>query len=108
GAYGPFGEQYANSGTTDLSFTGMNQDTASNVYDFPAREYGIQGRWPSPDPAGLAAVDPSNPQSWNRYAYVGNSPLNSTDPLGLTTNPGCAAVFHGPRSAVHCHNGADV
>jgi hypothetical protein len=42
GAYAPFGEEYANSGTTDLSFTGMNQATASNVYDFPAREYGIQ------------------------------------------------------------------
>jgi hypothetical protein len=37
----------------------------------------------SPDPAGLAAVDPSNPQSWNRYSYVGNNPLNSIDPFGL-------------------------
>jgi RHS repeat-associated protein len=66
-----------------LNFTGMNQDTASNVYDFPAREYGIQGRWPSPDPAGLAAVNPMDPQTWNRYAYVRNSPLELTDPLGL-------------------------
>lgn len=83
GAYGPFGEPYAQSGTTDLNFTGMNQDTASNVYDFPAREYGIQGRWPSPDPAGLAAVNPMDPQTWNRYAYVRNSPLGIIDPLGL-------------------------
>jgi len=48
------------------------------------------GRWISPDPAGLAAVDPSNPQSWNRYAYVGNNPLSMIDPLGLngcTVNP---------------------
>jgi hypothetical protein len=36
-----------------------------------------------PDPAGLEAADPSNPQSWNRYAYVSNDPLSSTDPLGL-------------------------
>jgi len=86
-AYAPFGEQYANSGTSDLSFTGMDQDTSSNLYDFPAREYGIQGRWPSPDPAGLDAVDPNNPQSWNRYAYVQNSPLNLIDPLGLDTVP---------------------
>ena len=57
GAYSPFGEPYAMTGTTDLSFTGMNQDTSSNVYDFPAREYGIQGRWPSPDPGGIGAVD---------------------------------------------------
>jgi RHS repeat-associated protein len=83
GAISPFGVPYAGSGTTDVSFTGMNQDTSSNLYDFPAREYGIQGRWPSPDPAGMAAVDPSNPQTWNRYAYVTNGPLNAIDPNGL-------------------------
>jgi RHS repeat-associated protein len=82
GAYGPFGEPYAQAGTSDLSFTGMDQDTATNLYDFPAREYGIQGRWPSPDPAGLAAAHPQSPQSWNRYAYVQNSPLTLMDPNG--------------------------
>src|SRR6266436_2365428 len=87
GAYAPFGEPYAQSGTTDLNFTGMDQDSVSGLYDFPAREYSIQGRWPSPDPAGLAAVDPSNPQSWNRYAYVLNNPLNAVDPLGLNDCP---------------------
>ena len=49
-----------------MNFTGMSQDTASNVYDFPMREYGIQGRWTSPDPAGLAAVNPMDPPTWNR------------------------------------------
>ncbi len=82
GGYGPFGEPYAQTGTTDLSFTGMNQDTSANLYDFPAREYGIQGRWPSPDPSGISSVDPTDPQSWNRYAYVRNNPLASTDPTG--------------------------
>src|SRR5207245_2740325 len=82
-AYAPFGEPYAQSGTADPPFTGQRQDTVAGLYDFPAREYSYQGRWSSPDPAGLAAVDPSNPQSWNRYAYVMNNPLNSVDPLGL-------------------------
>jgi RHS repeat-associated protein len=82
-AYAPFGETYAQSGTADLSFTGQNADTVSTDYDFLYREYSIQGRWTSPDPAGLAAASPSNPQSWNRYAYVLNNPLNLTDPLGL-------------------------
>jgi hypothetical protein len=53
-AYAPFGKAYAQSGTADLSFTGMNQDTVSNDYDFPAREYGIQGRCPRPTRRVLA------------------------------------------------------
>lgn len=82
-AYAPYAEPYASSGTQDLSFTGEGQDTVSDDYDFLFREYSIQGRWPSPDPAGLVAVDPSNPQSWNRYAYIMGNPLALTDPLGL-------------------------
>jgi RHS repeat-associated protein len=83
-AYAPFGEQYQPSGTADASFTGQNADTTSSLYDFMFREHSSsQGRWISPDPAGAAAVDPTNPQSWNRYAYVNNTPTNAIDPLGL-------------------------
>ena len=83
-AYAPFGEQYAVSGASDPSFTGQNSDTASTLYDFTFREHSpSQGRWISPDPAGVAAVDPTNPQTWNRYAYVGNNPVALIDPLGL-------------------------
>ena len=87
-AYSPFGETYAQWGSkVDFSFTGMNQDVdqswnPAGLYDFPAREYGIQRRWPTPDSAGLAAVNPTNPQSWNHYSYVGNNPLAGTDPSG--------------------------
>jgi RHS repeat-associated protein len=63
GAYAPFGEPYAQSGTSDLSFTGQNQDTVSGLYDFPAREYSIQGRWPSPDPDGLDCIYTSDQAS---------------------------------------------
>ncbi len=86
-AYAPYGETYASSGTPDSSFTGMNQDTVSTDYDFKYREYSIQGRWPSPDPAGLVAVNPANPQSWNRYSYVVNNPLDLTDMGGLVYGP---------------------
>jgi RHS repeat-associated protein len=89
-AYAPFGETYASSGTPDLSFTGQNSDTTSGDYDFPHRQYSNQGRWASPDPAGLAAVDVTSPQSLNRYGYVSNSPLDRTDPLGL-----CSGVAAG-------------
>ncbi|HEV2350589.1 MAG TPA: RHS repeat-associated core domain-containing protein [Terriglobia bacterium] len=84
GAYAPYGENYAEAGTPDRSFTGLNQDTTSNLYDAMFREHDYtQGRWISPDPAGLAAVDLTNPQSLNRYAYVVNNPTGFVDPLGL-------------------------
>jgi RHS repeat-associated protein len=83
-SYAPFGEDYNDLGTTDYNFTGQNQDTETGYYDFLFREYSpVQGRWLSPDPAGTAAADPTNPQSWNRYVYVLNNPLALVDPLGL-------------------------
>ena len=86
-AYAPYGETYAEAGTPDRSLTGQNQDTIADsttgLYDFMYREYAQYGRWPSPDPAGLGAVEVTNPQSWNRYAYVSNDPINYIDPLGL-------------------------
>jgi RHS repeat-associated protein len=94
-AYAPYGETYANSVGTNYNFTGMDNDTKSDLFDFPAREYHpTQGRWTMPDPAGLAAVDLKNPQTWNRYAYVGNNPLASVDPLGLHCATGS---FHEQR-----------
>jgi RHS repeat-associated protein len=109
-AYAPYGEDYDGSGTTaDLAFTDQNQDTVSggwsgNLYDFMFREYRTaHGRWASPDPAGLGVVNPSNPQSWNRYAYANNGPLDSVDPMGLWANvpgpplppppPGCDYIL---------------
>jgi RHS repeat-associated protein len=86
-AYAPYGEAYANNGWWIQFTSDSNQWTVSGntgVDDFLYRRYHpTQGRWISPDPAGLAAADPANPQSWNRYAYVTNTPLSATDPLGL-------------------------
>jgi RHS repeat-associated protein len=79
----PFGESYAASETTGTTFTGQGNFFTLDTFEFPAREYSDQGRWAQPDPAGLAATDPTYPQSWNRYSYVANTPLNAVDPLGL-------------------------
>lgn len=103
-AYGPYGEGYASSGSGDLNFTGKNQDTVSGLYDFLFREYNAnQGRWPSPDPAGLGAVSVANPQTWNRYAYVANRPLSAVDPLGLMRCYGsdCPRMLAGSMFGTH-------
>ena len=82
-AYAPFGETYAISGSTDPSFTGMRQDSVTGLFDFPAREYSNEGRWHSPDPAGVSSFQLTDPQSLNRYAYARNTPLSIVDPTGM-------------------------
>ena len=83
-AYAPFGEPYVETASTNRDFTGQTEDTTPGLYDFLFRQQSqSQGRWLAPDPAGLAAVDITNPQTWNRYAYVANNPLSYIDPVGL-------------------------
>jgi RHS repeat-associated protein len=41
------------------------------------------GRFYTPDPSGMAAVDLANPTSWNMYAYVNDDPVSFNDPSGL-------------------------
>ena len=78
-AYAPFGEPYVETASTNRDFTGQTEDTTPGLYDFLFRQQSqSQGRWLVPDPAGLAAVDLTNPQTWNRYAYVVNNPLERT------------------------------
>ena len=103
GAYAPYGEGYVQSGTTDWSFTGQNQDTLPNLYDFQFRRYSpVQGRWISPDPLGVEGASLMNPQSLNRYSYVQNNPLALLDPLGLV----CSAPYgQGQSRDSECNNG---
>jgi len=55
-----------------------------------------------PDPAGLAAVNPSNPQTWNRYAYVGNNPVSFSDPSGLVSMPNVGDYMGGGGGDFNC------
>jgi RHS repeat-associated protein len=68
----------------NYKFTGKERDTESGLDMFGARYYGSSlGRFMTPDPAGMMAVDIGSPQTLNRYAYVLNNPLSFIDPLGL-------------------------
>jgi len=72
------------------NYATLDQDNSANDHA-RFREYSnMAGRWFSPDPY-QGSYDPYNPQSFNRYAYVMNSPLSATDFSGLVmcNNPSC-------------------
>jgi hypothetical protein len=48
GAYAPFGENYAETGTTDRNFTGQNQDMVPDLYELPKSRVS-----PGPGPLGV-------------------------------------------------------
>ena len=86
----PSGQSWYNLGTWyQQEFAGLDMaDPSTGFYDSLSRTYTPpSGRWLTPDPAGLAAADPSDPQTWNMYAYVRNNPTTLIDPTGLAS--GC-------------------
>jgi RHS repeat-associated protein len=81
--YRPFGETQSTQGSADFlqhRFTGQELDPETGLYFYNARYYNpVLGRFISPD---SIVPEPGNPQSLNRYSYVGNNPVNRIDPSG--------------------------
>jgi RHS repeat-associated protein len=77
----PYGEiWYATNTTTKFIFTSYSRDAESGNDYAMARFYINRfGRFSCADPV---LGSPADPQSWNRYAYVRNNPVNITDPTG--------------------------
>jgi RHS repeat-associated protein len=76
-------QQYGETDNVNQKFTGKERDAESGLDFFKARYFsGAQGRFTNPDPSGLGATS-TNPQSWNKYAYVRNSPYKLIDRNGL-------------------------
>ena len=82
----PFGDGVSCTGT-NTSFNGFTDDIhdpEDNLEHTLFRKYSsTEGRWLTPDPAGMGSADPANPQSWNRYVYVTDNAVNAVDPTGL-------------------------
>jgi len=90
-AYEPFGKRRNSNGTTDVNgtltaastrrgFTGHEHDDEVGLVNMNGRVFDEAiGRFLSADPT---IQSPTYMQSYNRYAYAWNSPLNGTDPSG--------------------------
>ncbi|HEV7743886.1 MAG TPA: RHS repeat-associated core domain-containing protein [Pyrinomonadaceae bacterium] len=71
------------SDSTRQHFTGYELDAETGLNFAQARyQSSVQGRFTSVDPLG-ASANTGDPQSFNRYSYVGNNPTNLTDPTGM-------------------------
>ncbi len=98
----PFGQFWTGAGSCTMQpvFAQLpDYDPETNQYNTLARHYTPLGRWMSPDPDN-AGADPSDPQTWDAYAYVRNNPTTLTDPLG--------SMYCDPNSAVVDKNGNTV
>jgi RHS repeat-associated protein len=77
--------QYNTQDTIRQKFTGYEKDKETRLDYAQARYYNSQyGRFTAVDPL-LASGKSANPQTFNRYVYTMNRPLNHTDTTGLQT-----------------------
>ena len=92
GTYYPWGEVKGSTNPQNTwSFATYWQDSASGL-DYANNRYysNAYGRFMTPDPS-RSSGGPSNPQSWNRYAYVSGDPVNFHDPAGLMEEEVCSS-----------------
>ena len=76
-SYDSFGNPITGTNLTRYTYTGREYDTDTGLYYYRARWYDAKlGRFISEDPIGFAG-------GVNQFRYVGNNPMNITDPSGL-------------------------
>jgi RHS repeat-associated protein len=84
-SYLPFGEKIQGADDKKSQFDGYEEDVTTGLKYAEQRYYSSTlGRFMSPDPyEGSAHL--ASPESWNRYSFVANDPINKTDPHGLNS-----------------------
>jgi RHS repeat-associated protein len=102
--YTPFGvELEGDASGNPFRYTGRRFDAETGLYYYRARYYDADlGRFLQVDPVGYA-------DQWNLYAYVGNNPLNGTDPSGMTEcqlQAGCDRLLIQTETAISELNSA--
>jgi RHS repeat-associated protein len=84
-------QKYGTYGSDNIRkrYTGYEKDDETQLDFAEARMYqNKHGRFTAVDPL-MASLSPLNPQTFNRYSYVHNNPINDTDPSGLCPTGGC-------------------
>ncbi len=80
-------------------FTGYERDVETGLDFAEARYYkNNHGRFTAVDPL-LASGKSANPQTFNRYAYVGSSPLRFIDPSGMQASETVNTIYSKARKA---------
>ena len=96
--YYPFGEEIGTpSANNTYKFASTYRDSATGL-DYAINRYYASGtaRFLTPDPY-QASGGPADPQSWNRYAYTRNDPVNLVDAMGLFYGPPPETMTPGTR-----------
>lgn len=96
--YYPYGSEYSgDSNDTDTEkYATYTRDSVSNGLDYAVNRYyyNAWGRFVSPDPS-TGSIRLSDSQSWNRYLYMGDDPINGNDPTGLDDICGPNGTWNG-------------
>jgi RHS repeat-associated protein len=80
--YFPWGEERNTTTQNRDKFGAYFRDSTGLDYALNRYYSSSHGRFLTPDPY-YSSAGPEGPQSWNRYAYVENDPVNKVDPYGL-------------------------
>lgn len=83
GTYRTTGQKYGQADSVRQRFTGYQKDEETGLDFAEARMYhNLHGRFTAIDPL-LSSGKSANPQTFNRYVYVMNSPIALTDKSGM-------------------------